>query len=184
MAISLAIRRERGVERRYEFDKDKITIGANPLCDITVPDRGVDAEQTLLIARTDGVELFDIGARPGTLVNGEPVRHVRLAPGDEVWIGSTVLRLLEGHEGSVSFTEMASTVRAEIRTPGDQPEILLLTCRNVDAVQSRPFSLIKWRDIEVDLAAGCVQAEGGVVREVPMDHAEVAPLPGRQMIAQ
>jgi serine phosphatase RsbU (regulator of sigma subunit) len=112
--ISLAIKGADGQERRLDFDRSKVTIGANPLCDVPLPDPGVDPEQCVLVARADKVELFDIGESGGVLVNGRPVGHAEVGPGDEIWVGRTVLRLVAGNGQGVAFTESVSTVREEL----------------------------------------------------------------------
>jgi sigma-B regulation protein RsbU (phosphoserine phosphatase) len=117
--ISLAIKGADGLEKRLDFDRAKITIGSNPLCDIPLPDAGVDAEQCVLVARGDKVELFDIGESGGVLVNGRPAGHVEVGPGDEIWIGGTVMRLAGAQ--SVAFTESVSTVREELPVGAPAP---------------------------------------------------------------
>jgi sigma-B regulation protein RsbU (phosphoserine phosphatase) len=112
--ISLAIKGGDGKEKRLDFDRPKVTIGSNPLCDVPVTDAGVDPEQCILVTREGKVELFDIGESGGVLVNGRPVGHAEVVPGDEIWVGKTVLRLVgRGAEG-VSFTEGVTTVREEL----------------------------------------------------------------------
>jgi len=115
------IRGPDGQERRSEHDKTKVTIGSNPLCDVPVADPGVDPEQCVLVAREDGFELFDIGESGGVLVNGKPAGQARIGPGDEIWVGATVLRLLPREGEAVAFTEHASTVREELAAPAPAP---------------------------------------------------------------
>jgi len=112
--ISLAIKGADGQEKRLDFDRAKVTIGSNPLCDLALPDAGVDPEQCVLVTRADKVELFDIGESGGVLVNGRPVGHAEVGPGDEIWVGKTVLRLIAQDGKGVSFTEGVSTVREEL----------------------------------------------------------------------
>lgn len=120
MAISLSIRGPDGQQRRSDFDRSKVTIGSNALCDLTIADPGVDAEQAVLVERKGVVELFDIGEAGGVLVNGTPVGHAVVRPGDEIWVGRTVLSLATEGEG-VSFTEGTTTVRAEV--PAEKPAV-------------------------------------------------------------
>ncbi len=91
-------------------------VGSNPRCDLTIEDPGVDPEQCLVIARGESVEIIDIGATGGVLLNGKPVRHAVLDGGDEVWVGGTVFSVVGSDEEAVSFTESVSTVRAELDT--------------------------------------------------------------------
>ena len=119
MPISLIVRGPGGEEKRLDFDRAKVMIGTDALCDITVVDPAVDREQAILIEREGVVELFDIGERGGVLVNGRPAGHAKIQTGDEIWIGTTVLRLAAAAAEGVSFTERVSTVREEL--PGAAP---------------------------------------------------------------
>jgi len=122
VAISLAIRSPDGQVHRAEFDSPKVTIGADPLCDIPLDDPEAEAEQALLVARGEDIELFDIGQKGGVLLNGAPVRHATLKPGDEIWVGGTVLSLAGKDEDAVRISEGMSTVQAELKAPS-QPAI-------------------------------------------------------------
>jgi sigma-B regulation protein RsbU (phosphoserine phosphatase) len=133
--ISLTIRDPDGQLRRADFDSLKITIGSDPPCDVSLTEPGVAAEQAVLVARGEGVELYDIGELGGVLVNGAPVRHATVKPGDEIWVGGTVMSLLSDGEEGVSFTEGASTVQAELRSP-ERPAI------GVEAPKDERFALL------------------------------------------
>jgi len=115
--ISLALKGADGQEKRLDFDRTKVTIGSNPLCDVALTDVGVDPEQAILVERDEKVELFDIGESGGVLVNGRPVGHTEVGPGDEIWVGKTVLRLIARDGKGVAFTEGVSTVREELPAP-------------------------------------------------------------------
>ena len=97
-----------------DYGRAKVTVGSNPLCDVAITDPGVDAEQCVIVERGDQVELFDIGESGGVLINGTPVQHAVIGPGDEIWIGGTVMRLVASADEAVSFTEEDSTVREEL----------------------------------------------------------------------
>lgn len=114
MPISLSVKGADGHEKRVDFDRTKVTVGSNPLCDVALSDPGVDPEQCVLVAREGKVELFDIGESGGVLLNGRPVGHAEVGPSDEIWVGRTVLRVISNGAKAVSFTEGVSTVREEI----------------------------------------------------------------------
>ncbi|MFI5403599.1 MAG: SpoIIE family protein phosphatase, partial [Planctomycetota bacterium] len=136
MPISLSIKGADGVEKRLDFDRAKVTIGSNPLCDVALSDAGVDPEQCVLVARADKVELFDIGESGGVLVNGRPVGHADVGPGDEIWVGKTVLRLVALDGKGVSFTEGVSTVREEL------PAVPVVAERGLGAPRDERFALL------------------------------------------
>jgi len=115
--ISVSIKRGQEEAKRVDFDQHKVTIGSAALCDIIVRDPGVDPQQAILVERGDDVELFDVGVGGGVLVNGRKVSHMRVTPGDEIWVGGTSLTLVADTAGGVAFTEGATTVRAEVKAP-------------------------------------------------------------------
>ncbi|MHC4819305.1 MAG: GAF domain-containing protein, partial [Planctomycetota bacterium] len=117
MPISLTIKGPDGQERRVDFGAGKITVGADPRCDVAITDPGVSPEQCVIVERADRVELFDIGESGGVLLNGTPVQHATVGPADEIWVGGTVMHLVAEGAAGVSFTEADSTVREEMPAP-------------------------------------------------------------------
>jgi sigma-B regulation protein RsbU (phosphoserine phosphatase) len=109
-----------GETQRLEFDRPKITLGSDPLCDVTIADEGVAGEQAVLVQRDDHHEIFDIGERGGVLVNGRPVSHAVLRPGDEIWLGRTVLYLDAAPQGVAFVSRGSATVRASVPSAGLQ----------------------------------------------------------------
>ncbi|MFQ5845414.1 MAG: SpoIIE family protein phosphatase [Planctomycetota bacterium] len=103
MTLSLILRGQDREERRLDFDKPKVTIGANPLCDVHIERGQVAAEQAILVQRGGRMELFDIGHEAAILVNGRPFRHGEVRPGDEIWIGESVLVPIA--DSAVSFVD-------------------------------------------------------------------------------
>ena len=117
--IVLTLKAANAEEETLRFEADSVLVGADDLCDVTIPDEGVDARQCGLVARDDHVEMFHIGVSGGVLVNGQPSTNAKLAPEDEIWIGATVLRATvdSKQDEAIRFTEIASTVRAEEPVP-------------------------------------------------------------------
>lgn len=78
-------------------------------------DPTISRSHLVVVATPDGVRVKDLGARNGALLNGRPLgryEEAPLAPGDELRVGSTRLRLLPGRE-----QEAAS--EGELVTVGD-----------------------------------------------------------------
>ncbi len=117
--IVLTLRATNAEEETLRFDADSVLVGSDDLCDVTIPDEGVDARQCVLVARDDQIEMFHIGVSGGVLVNGQHVTHAQLGPEDELWIGSSVLRasVEAAEDAAIQFSEIASTVRAEEPVP-------------------------------------------------------------------
>ncbi len=76
---------------------DGMILGRDPDAAITLEGSDVSRHHAQIVVRPDGaVELVDLGSRNGTLVNGVRVQQHRLASGDRVRLGATVLVLSEG----------------------------------------------------------------------------------------
>jgi hypothetical protein len=77
---------------RVPVGEDPVTVGRLPECDVVLGDTKVSRRHAEV--RRDGTDviLVDLGSTNGTKVNGAGVRERRLADGDEITVGTTVLR--------------------------------------------------------------------------------------------
>lgn len=76
------------INQSFPFAKS-ITLGSGPDCDIQIEDAGVasrHAEISLLDSHE--LQLRNLDAKTGTLLNGEPVTETLLGSGDEIRIGT------------------------------------------------------------------------------------------------
>ncbi|HEY0502264.1 MAG TPA: FHA domain-containing protein [Lysobacter sp.] len=73
--------------RSFTLDRPR-TVGRAGESDIRIHDPSFADRHARLEAHADGVVLRDMGSVEGTLVNGRPVRHALLQPGDQVVFGS------------------------------------------------------------------------------------------------
>ena len=76
--------------RIYEFDKDVVTFGRLPDCDVSFdPQADIDASGRHAEARRDGngFVIVDVGSRNGTWLNGQRVERALLSSGDELEFG-------------------------------------------------------------------------------------------------
>jgi pSer/pThr/pTyr-binding forkhead associated (FHA) protein len=81
---------------RFEITSDETLIGRNPNTDITLLDDGISREHAILLFDGDGgeFEIEDLESTNGTKVNGKRIRSARLAPGDVIQIGHTILEFV------------------------------------------------------------------------------------------
>lgn len=108
--------------RRFPLVRRESVIGRDPRCEICLPYPGVADRHVVVRVQGDVVEVEDLGARRGLLVNGNKVRSSALAPLDEVRIGSVSLLLEEvDTDPGPSAMPVPELVVAE----GAQPETLL-----------------------------------------------------------
>jgi pSer/pThr/pTyr-binding forkhead associated (FHA) protein len=70
-------------------------IGRRPSADIVLDDATVSRRHALILERDGEAVIADDRSRNGTYVNGHRVSEVRLRHGDEVRIGSRLMRFLD-----------------------------------------------------------------------------------------
>ena len=81
-----------GSKRRpYPLAKDSLSIGRLDSCDIVLSDAGVSRKHAEVRREGDEWVVIDLGSTNGTVVNGQPVRRHRLAAGDRIEVGETVI---------------------------------------------------------------------------------------------
>jgi hypothetical protein len=79
----------------YPLDRERLTIGRSPDCDIFLDDVTVSRKHAQLVRQGDGYGIEDLGSLNGTYVNRRRVEAKRLEDGDEVQIGKYKLTFLE-----------------------------------------------------------------------------------------
>jgi hypothetical protein len=77
---------------RVEVGDEPVAIGRLPECEVVLADANVSRRHAEVRRQDDGFFVVDLGSTNGTRVNGQGVRERRLADGDEISVGSTVLR--------------------------------------------------------------------------------------------
>jgi len=77
---------------RVEIGDDPLVIGRLPECSVVLTDPNVSRRHAEVRREAAGIVIADLGSTNGTLVNGTVTRRQALADGDEVTVGSTVLR--------------------------------------------------------------------------------------------
>jgi pSer/pThr/pTyr-binding forkhead associated (FHA) protein len=71
----------------FAVDRERMTIGRRPDCDVFLDDVTVSRDHALLVQRGDAWYLDDCGSLNGTYVNRSRIESQRLEEGDEVQIG-------------------------------------------------------------------------------------------------
>ena len=77
-------------DRRYVLDGPTATIGRSKECECVIPDPNISRRHAELRRNSSGDwQVVDLGSTNGIKVNGRRVDSSRLAPGDEVTLGTT-----------------------------------------------------------------------------------------------
>jgi hypothetical protein len=79
----------------FQLEADRMTIGRNPDAEIFLDDVTVSRNHAMLVRRSDGVFIDDLGSLNGTYVNRRRIESHRLADGDELQVGKYKLTFLE-----------------------------------------------------------------------------------------
>ncbi|WP_158986101.1 FHA domain-containing protein [Lysobacter panacisoli] len=113
--------------RSFTLDKPR-TVGRAGESDIRINEPSFAERHARLEAHADGVVLRDLGSVEGSLVNGRPVRHALLQPGDQVVFGSQHRFIVEAPVPRAGASETAAPapkrvpVVEETRTPSTLPQ--------------------------------------------------------------
>ena len=111
--------------KRYTLGRKPISLGRDQSNPIRLHDHEVSRRHAEVRpgAAGDAFRLVDLGSANGTYVNGKPVDHVPLRPGDQLRLGQTVLIFSE--ETSASDRELTSRVEMLGKlSPDDRSAIL------------------------------------------------------------
>ena len=76
----------------FPLHDGELAIGREPSNEIAILDGSVSRRHCLIRGTNGSFTVEDLGSRNQTMVNGKPVTTHPLAPGDEISVGSTVLR--------------------------------------------------------------------------------------------
>ena len=99
--------------RSITLDQPRL-VGRLPECDICIDDAAFADRHARLEPHTDGVVLRDLGSHEGSVVNGWPVRHALLRPGDQV--------VFDTHRFVVEAPRREAN--SEVRSPPVRPQVV------------------------------------------------------------
>jgi transcriptional regulator of acetoin/glycerol metabolism len=80
--------------KSIELERGSIVLGSAPDADLRLSDSSVSRAHARLVAFPDGVEVTDLGSKNGTFAAGLRIERARLAPGSELVVGRTHVRLV------------------------------------------------------------------------------------------
>jgi len=83
------------VGESFPLDGERMAIGRRPESDVFLDDVTVSRDHALLVHRTDGWHLDDLGSLNGTYVNRERIESRKLTDGDELQVGKYKLTFLQ-----------------------------------------------------------------------------------------
>lgn len=101
-------------DRFRPLTQDRVTIGRNEDCTVQLTDHSVSGRHCELHFDGSRWWITDLGSRNGTRVNGTPVKHRPLKPGDEIMIGSHLKYRLDCADGGAKKEGLLARKRLRI----------------------------------------------------------------------
>lgn len=101
-------------DRFRPLTQDRVTVGRNEDCTVSLADHSVSGRHCELHFDGSRWWITDLGSRNGTRVNGVPVKHRPLKPGDEIQIGSHLRYRLDCAEGGAKKESLLTKQRLQI----------------------------------------------------------------------
>jgi len=89
-AVRLVVHEDGGT-RTVPVEREVVTIGRLPDCDIVLKDRGASRRHAQIRTKAGTSTLTDLGSTNGTRLNGVTIQTRALEDGDRITIGATVL---------------------------------------------------------------------------------------------
>jgi len=82
---------DEGTTHTVPVNKEVLTIGRLPECDIVLADKGASRRHAQIRTRDGTSTLTDLGSTNGTKLNGQQVQSRALEDGDRITVGTTVI---------------------------------------------------------------------------------------------
>jgi pSer/pThr/pTyr-binding forkhead associated (FHA) protein len=96
----------------FALGDQRFIIGRDPECNLEIPDRLASRKHVLVVKVGDCWMVEDLRSSNGTLFNTKPLDRSVLTDGDEIAIGTTVIRF-----------DATGTVAAEPAAAGSDPDL-------------------------------------------------------------
>ena len=119
--LSLLVEPPSGECLQIPVKRSPFVIGRLNDCDLTLADKRISRRHAQLRLEQGGFAIEDLGSRHGTVVNGESVRHSRLAVGDRIGFGiegSYVITVCEARSPQTTLLKQVSEIGAGPRRTG------------------------------------------------------------------
>ena len=105
--------------RKFVLNQE-VSIGRGMENDLCLPDHSVSRHHAVIRSDEGDAAIYDLGAANGVVVNGRRVKEQRLMPGDEIYLGKTLLRF----EESISKLDIEKTIMGVVVEPDPYPTVI------------------------------------------------------------
>ena len=141
MAVPMTLQVMKGdtLVAEKDFDRDIIKIGRLSSAHLCLDDEKVSRIHSVIESGADGsLSIIDMGSVEGTFVNGKRVNKGALAFGDEIRVGSTLIRLMRPGAQAEALQAAASV---PVAVPAEAP----VAAAPVQVVPVAPPAPRRWR---------------------------------------
>lgn len=189
---------------RFELTGDRITLGRDPTNTIRLRDSEVSRRHAEIRRSGDEYWLVDLGSSNGTFVNGRQISQHKLANGDQIQLGRSLLLFTQPIEETLSFapenvsissgeeserkSRIIRSIRPEegsqiFRWPADSPDpsALLRAHRNLQVMYRAALAASLTTDINqllqriLDLIFESVEADRGCILLIDPETRQLEP---------
>lgn len=199
---TLFVLQGREIGRRFELERDVLSLGRDRANDIQLADHEVSRRHAEIRADEDGYVVVDLGSSNGTYVNGQRITQQRLASGDRLQLGRTLLLFTEsqrrqnlahgveivgeGGEGSPGVLALPPTGSgAGVELPAPDSPWLVAARNHLQVMYRTALAVSHTLDIDqlltrlIDLIFECVPADRGCIMLVDSQTQELTPAVSR-----
>lgn len=149
---SILIQTEGEEPRKFTLEAATVTLGRGLESDIRLKDIKSSRRHCQIVKGPSGFEVVDLSSGNGTYVNGAPVKQHKLAAGDKIRIGGTIITFIDGE------TARPATVRTPAAAPAKGPGGGASTARTATA--RKPTGPIPAAAPPADRPAGATSRTG------------------------
>jgi len=105
----LIVRTDGIVSQEQPLNRERILIGRDEVCDISIPSNLVSRHHALLVISSEGVQLVDLGSTNGTFVDGREIKQCDLEDRQVIGIGDSQIEYIAGSERKEGIREIDET---------------------------------------------------------------------------
>lgn len=103
------------VIKEFMLDRERMTIGRRPTCDIHIDNLAISGEHAVIITSENEVILQDMNSTNGSLVNQKPVTKHVLEHGDIIGLGKYSLKFVKDGQAGIAHSDgFADTVMVPV----------------------------------------------------------------------
>jgi pSer/pThr/pTyr-binding forkhead associated (FHA) protein len=110
-----------GTPSTFVITKVPVLLGRSELADVSLPFSSISREHAKIVVEDDKLVIEDLGSSNGVVVNGERVKKMAIAAGDQITMGVVECKLSRVGEATAIIPPVSAAV-AEVAEPSAEPK--------------------------------------------------------------